>query len=242
MLDLGLGVKEIISGGNPGSNSLRQVVGEELNGLYVTAYLRDDQGRQVFDSNNGRPLRAPKALRIGTTIPKYYGGIFNTFTYKGVTVSALIDFKLGHYLGSQTNFNLYRHGLHKSTLVGREEGFVTGVGVNQQGQPNTVQTPLQTYYETVNTASIREEFAYNAGFWKFRQLSLGYDFTKMLSTRLFVKGLRLSAVANNVAVLKKWVPNIDPEQFGNVSDRETGLEQTGLPVSRSIGFNLNAKF
>ena len=242
VLDLGVGVKEIIVGGNPGSNSLRQTVGETLNGLFATAYLRDDQGRQVFDSNSGRPLRAPQALRIGTTIPKYFGGIFNSFTYKGITLSALIDFKLGHYLGSQTNFNLYRHGLHQSTLVGREEGFVTGVGVNQQGQPNTVQTPLQTFYETVNTSSIREEFAYNAGFWKLRQLSIGYDFTKMLPARIFVKGLRLSAVANNVALLKKWVPNIDPEQFGNVSDREAGLEQTGLPTTRSIGFNLNLKF
>jgi hypothetical protein len=64
----------------------------------------------------------------------------------------------------------------------------------------------------------------------------------MLPANVFIKGLRFSAVANNVAILKKWVPNIDPEQFGNVSDRETGLEQTGLPTARSIGFNLNLKF
>jgi len=54
--------------------------------------------------------------------------------------------------------------------------------------------------------------------------------------------VRLSIVANNVALLKKWVPNIDPEQFGDVSDRNVGLESTGLPTSRSIGFNLNVKF
>ena len=134
-------------------------------------------------------------------------------------------------------------------MVGREENLVTGVGVINTGTsanpvyaPNTIKTPLQTFYETVNTSSIREEFAYNAGFWKLRQLSIGYDFTKMLPASIFVKGLRLSAVANNVALLKKWVPNIDPEQFGNVSDREAGLEQTGLPTTRSIGFNLNLKF
>jgi len=242
VLDLGAGVNEIISGGAAGSNSLRQAVGQELNGLYATAYLRDAQGRQVFDTNSGRPLRAPQALRIGTTIPKYIGGIFNSFTYKGVSLSALIDFKLGHYLGSQTNFNLYRHGLHQSTLVGRETNLVTGVGVNQLGTPNVVRTPLQTFYETVNTSSIREEFAYNAGFWKLRQISMGYDFTKILPKRVFIKGLRLSAVANNVALLKKWVPNIDPEQANSVSDNLEGLEQTGLPTSRSIGFNLNAKF
>ena len=121
-------------------------------------------------------------------------------------------------------------------------GFVIGDGVNQLGETNTFSTPHQTYFETVNTSGIREEFAYNAGFWKLRQISIGYDFTKHISKTNFIKGLRLSAVANNVAILKKWVPNIDPEQFGNVSDREIGLEQTGLPTSRSIGFNLNVKF
>jgi len=58
----------------------------------------------------------------------------------------------------------------------------------------------------------------------------------------FIKGLRLNAVANNVAVLKKWVPNIHPEQFGFPSDNLIGLEATGLPITRSMGFNLNVKF
>jgi len=75
-----------------------------------------------------------------------------------------------------------------------------------------------------------------------RQITMGYDFTKMLPSRLFIKGLRLSAVANNVAILKKWVPNIDPEMANSVSDNQEGLENTGLPTSRSIGFNLNVRF
>ncbi len=241
VLDLGPGVTQIITGGGAGNQSLRQDVGGELNTLYMTAYQRDAQGNQVFGTN-GQPLRAANPKVIGTTLPKYYGGIFTSFTYKGIIASALVDFKLGHYLGSQTNFNAYRHGLHQSTLVGREEGYVIGKGVDAAGQPNTAQTPLQTFYETVNTSSIREEFAYNAGFWKLRQISIGYDFTNLLPSQLFIKGLRLSAVANNVAILKKWVPNIDPDQLISSSDLEQGLEQTGLPSSRSIGFNLNIKF
>ena len=242
VLNLGPNVKEIVVGGNPGNNSIRQVVGEQVGGLYVTSYLRDAEGRQVFDNINGRPLRGPNPIRVGTAIPRYFGGIYNSFNYKGISLSVLIDFKLGHYLGSQTNFNLWRHGLHQATLNGREQGYVVGDGVNQKGEINTVQTPLQTYYETVNTAGIREEFAYNAGFWKLRQIALAYDFTKLLPSNNFIRGLKLSVIANNVAILKKWVPNIDPEQFGDVSDRNVGLEQTGLPTSRSIGFNLNVKF
>ncbi len=91
VLDLGPGVKEIIVGGDAGNNSIRQVVGQQVGGLYVTSYLRDAQGRQVFDSNNGRPLRGPNPIRVGSAIPRYFGGIFNSFNFKGINLSALID-------------------------------------------------------------------------------------------------------------------------------------------------------
>lgn len=235
---------------------LRQVVGKPMGQLYGFGYLRDPDGRQVFDSNNGRPLRTNLQIPFGTAIPIWVGGIMNTFNYKAFSFSALIDFKLGHKMISGTNFNAWRHGLHKGTLVGREDNFVVGDGVviteevrNDQGQvistsyaENTVQTDLQTYYETVRSANLMEEHVYDAGFWNLRQVSVGYDFTQHLSPNLFIKGLRLNVVGNNVLVLKKWVPNIHPEQFGFSSDNLVGLEAHGLPISRSIGFNLNFRF
>jgi hypothetical protein len=171
------------------------------------------------------------------------GGFTNTFNYRGINFSFLIDFKLGHKLLSGTNHNAWRHGLHKGSLPGREENAVVGVGVNQNGEVNTTpSTSAQAYYETVRGLRISEGFVYNAGFWKLRQITLGYDFTRYLPAKLFVKGLRVNAVANNVAILKKWVDNIDPESFGFSSDNLVGLESTGLPTSRSIGFNLNIRF
>jgi TonB-linked SusC/RagA family outer membrane protein len=235
---------------------LRQVVGMPMGQLYGFGYLRDPEGRQVFDANNGRPLRTPAQVPFGTAIPVWVGGIMNSFSYKNFYLSALIDFKLGHKMISGTNFNAWRHGLHKGTLPGREEGFIVGDGViiteqirNEQGEiiqtsyaPNNVQSPVQAFYETVRSSNIMEEHVYDAGFWKLRQLTFGYDFSPHLPESFFIRGLRLSAVANNVAILKKWVPNIDPEQFGFTSDNLVGLEAHGLPTTRSIGFNLNVKF
>jgi hypothetical protein len=57
-----------------------------------------------------------------------------------------------------------------------------------------------------------------------------------------VKGMRLSFVANNVLMLKKWAPNIDPEAFSYTSDNVVGLESPSVPTTRSLGFNLNVKF
>jgi TonB-linked SusC/RagA family outer membrane protein len=220
---------------------LRQEVGKPIGQLYAYGY-KTLNGQRLFDGTTGRPIRTDNQVAFGSAIPKWVGGFTNTFNYKGISLSFLIDFKLGHKMISSTNFNAWRHGLHKGTLVGREQGYVIGDGVNPNGETNTVQTPVQTFYETVRSSNLLGEFVYNAGFWKLRQITLGYDFTKLLPQNFFVKGIRLNAVANNVAILKKWVPNIDPESFGFSSDNLIGLEHSGLPTTRSVGFNLNVKF
>ncbi|GAB3938304.1 SusC/RagA family TonB-linked outer membrane protein [Larkinella terrae] len=244
VLTLGLGVADtMITVGGSGGSTLRQVVGKPIGQLFTFNYLRDAQGRQVFDKGSGRPLRNDTPVNVGNALPKYFGGITNTFNYRGITLSALIDFKLGFKMIGGQNMNYLRHGLHKKTLDGRAEGYVIGKGVNPDGEVNTTRSAVQPFYETPNVLGIYEDFIYNAGFWKLRQITLGYDFTKLLPQKFFIKGIRLSAVANNVAVLKKWTENMDPEMVNNASDNSAGLDfWPSLPPTRSIGFNLNIKF
>jgi len=221
---------------------VRQEVGKPMAQLYGWGYLRDEQGRQIFDPNNGRPLRSNQQLNFGTAIPIWVGGFTNGFTYKNLNFSFLIDYKLGHKMISGTHTNAYRHGLDKASLVGRDQGFVVGDGVNPNGEINTAQSPVQTYYETIRSGRMSEQSVFNAGSWQLRQLTLGYDFTSLIPENKFIRGLRLNLVSNNVAVLKKWVTHIHPDQNGIISDNNAGLEATGLPVTRSTGFNLNVKF
>ncbi|MFP3490673.1 hypothetical protein R0K20_24050, partial [Staphylococcus sp. SIMBA_130] len=80
------------------------------------------------------PLRSNEQLNFGSAIPVWVGGFTNSFNYKKLSFSFLIDFKLGHKLISGTHTNAYRHGLDKATLVGREQGYVVGEGVNPNGE------------------------------------------------------------------------------------------------------------
>ncbi len=235
--------EQIVVGNGVFVGDLRHVVGQPLAQLYTFGYARDNQGR-IIHGGDGLPLRTSAPISFGSALPKYVGGITNSFNYKGINLSFLIDFKLGGKMMSGTNLNLFRHGLQKETLVGRgdADNKMVGVGVNEKGEPNAVRAFVQDYYSVGRSKSLGEQVIYDAGFWKLRQVSLGYDFTKYLPKSLFIKGIRFSAVANNVAMLKKWVPNIDPEQFGFSSDNLVGLEATGLPTTRSIGFNLNVRF
>lgn len=223
------------------NGELRQIVGQEMGLIYGFGYRRDAQGRQVFGAN-GIPLRTTDLISFGSALPKWVGGINNAFNYKGISLSALIDFKLGNMMLSGSNFNLYRHGLHKNTLEGRDTGGVVGLGVNDKGEPNTVKANVQDYWSVVRSLALIEPIVYNGGFWKLRQITAGYDFTRFFPKNSVIKGAKLSLVANNVLLLKKWVDNIDPESFGYSSDNLVGMESHGLPTTRSMGFNLNVKF
>lgn len=223
------------------NGELRQVVGQEMGQIYGFGFRKDAQGRQIFGSN-GIPLRTVDLISFGSALPKWNGGFNNAFTYKDLSFSFLIDFKLGNMMLSGTNFNATRHGLHKQTLLGRAEGGVIGVGVNEKGEANTVKAGVQPYWEVVRSQQLIEPIIYNGGYWKLRQITAGYDLSKLIPATTFIKGIKLSFVANNVLMLKKWVPNIDPESFGYTSDNLVGMESTGLPTTRSIGFNLNVKF
>ena len=131
--------------------------------------------------------------------------------------------------------------MHANTLEGRVDS-VLGKGVNPSGGENKKRTEVQTYWEHLRSQQIIEPVIYDGGYWKLRQISLGYDFTKYVPANWPVKGLKLDFIANNVLIIKKWVDNIDPESFGFASDNQVGLESPGLPTTRSLGVNLNIKF
>jgi outer membrane receptor protein involved in Fe transport len=225
--------------GNQGE--LRQVVGQEVGQIAAYGFLRDAKGNKVFGAN-GIPLRSADLILFGSALPKWVGGFLNSFTYKGLSLSVLIDYKLGNKMLSGTNFNAIRHGLHKMTLDGRDNGII-GQGVNQSGAVNTVKVfPVDPYWGYLRSQGMMEDVIYNGGYWKLRQITLSYDLTKYVPAKWPIKGIKLSAVANNVLIIKKWVDNIDPESFGYSSDNLVGLESTGVPTTRGIGFNLNVKF
>jgi len=222
------------------NGEVRQVVGEEMGQIAGFGYKRDASGQKIFGAN-GLPLRTPDLILFGSALPNWTGGFTNSFNYKGVMFSFLIDFKLGNMMLSGTNFNAYRHGLHKVTLEGREGGVI-GDGVNEKGEPNTVKAPVQDYWSVVRSLALVEPIIYDGGYWKLRQITVGYDFSKFFPSTSVIKGLSLNLVANNVLMLKKWVDNIDPESFGYSSDNVVGMESPGLPTTRGMGFNFNIKF
>ncbi|MDR2888060.1 MAG: SusC/RagA family TonB-linked outer membrane protein, partial [Bacteroidales bacterium] len=73
--------------------NVREIVGQKLGQIFTYSQAVDANGNKIF--NNGLPVRTAEQMSIGTNQPTWFGGITNTFDYKGIIFSALIDFKLG---------------------------------------------------------------------------------------------------------------------------------------------------
>ncbi|HEK22346.1 SusC/RagA family TonB-linked outer membrane protein [Mucilaginibacter sp.] len=201
-------------------------------------YQRDAKGNIII-GDNGIPVQG--ALKpMGSTIPKMYGGLNNSFNYKQFNLGFLIDYRFGAKVLSATEYYSIFRGLNKSTLPGRETGVVAQ-GVLANGQPNTLNVPAQTYYQGL-ARNISASNVLNGDFIKLRQVTLGYTFNAAALRGTPFSSIGVSAVARNLWTIMKHTKNIDPESGFSNDVRYTGIEGTSLPFTRTYGLNLNFKF
>jgi len=89
--------------------------------------------------------------------------------------------------------------------------------------------------------SITDQFVEKADFIKLRSFSLGYNLPAAILSKTPFQAVNLSLVGRNLLMLHNTASNIDPESNYNNSNAQ-GLENFGLPTSRSYGLNLQVRF
>lgn len=226
------------------AGSINATVGQPYGTIIGYAYERDNSGK-IIVGEDGIPLRSNAQVALGSVLADWTAGISNTFTYKGVIASFLIDIQKGGDFYSLTNMFGNYSGLYKATVFDengndiRENGYVLPNSVKEDGTPNDIAADAQGYWE--NGYNITEQHVYDASFVKLREARLGYTFSNSLIKKARLTDLTLSIVGRNLWIIDKNVPNIDPEvtiSSGNVQ----GLEGGALLPTRTIGINLSFGF
>jgi TonB-linked SusC/RagA family outer membrane protein len=236
-----------ISMDEPRPRNLRvtHIVGEQYGALFGTSYNRDDQGRIIHNIEaDGTPIAqvGPRKI-LGFGVAPTSLGIGSTIRYKDFNFNFLIEGKSGGQIYSGTDQRMKYHGLHKDTIDadGRENGFTVS-GVDAAGAAfTTTITPerIEDYWR--NTYNIAEEAIQDVDYLRLRQLSLGYNFPSETLEGTFIKAAQIALIGRNLFFLKNAADNIDPESGYNTNNSQ-GLEYLGMPIPRSIGFNVNLKF
>lgn len=92
-------------------------VGESMGDIMVHPYVYDASGKKVVNDNGLYQLDPDEWVKAGNAMPKVTGGFINTFTYKNITLDALIDFRWGgHAMPTGINWMKSR-GLLEETLT-----------------------------------------------------------------------------------------------------------------------------
>jgi len=102
-----------------GGVSVLASVGQAYGTLYGTAYLRDASGNIVVGAN-GLPKIDSQNKILGHYTPDWLGGITNTFSYKHLDLSFLINANVGGKIYSGTNATGNYTGVLAQTLTGRD--------------------------------------------------------------------------------------------------------------------------
>ncbi|MCM4151076.1 SusC/RagA family TonB-linked outer membrane protein [Arenibacter sp. N53] len=206
------------------------IEGKPFGQITGSQYLRGANGELTLDAN-GLPQVdvAAGTVAFGTGVHPFVAGLHNSFRYKDFTLGVLVDMKDGAVGHSGTNAQLYRRGVHKNTLVGRE----TGLGVIPA-------SGISAYYERIYN-DIAEEFIYDAGFVKLREITLGYNIPSKLLAKTFISKANVSLVGRNLWLIHSNVENIDPES-SYASGNAQGLDFFAMPQTSSFGFNVNLTF
>ncbi|MEO8582649.1 MAG: hypothetical protein ABI415_02570, partial [Flavitalea sp.] len=212
--------------------------GKAFGSLYSKGWQRDAAGNKLVD-DQGRPLlTSGKTVYLGNFNPKYSAGLSNTFTYKAISLSFLIDYKNGGTIIGGTQALLDADGHSARSLEGRENGIVLDA-YQVSGSKNTQSISSQAYFSSIGDRKpAAEEYAYSATNMRLREITLDYNFPKrFLGSSSFINGARLSLVGRNLFFFKRDAP-FDPD----IAMGRGGEELTSLPFTRSYGINLKLSF
>lgn len=224
---------------DPSVTFLRVVAreGGSYGDIYGYGYQRNDAG-QVIIGETGVPLRTDDMVKLGNFQPSWMAGWSNTFSYKNITVNAMIDMRYGGdvYMGSIKAGNA--SGTLANTLNGREGDLVIP-GVLADGSANSKQISSQEYWTGVS--GITEEFMYDATNIRLRELSIGYSLPKKWLANTPFTRVKASFVGRNLFMIYSNTKGFDPEAAYTTGNAQ-GIEYGSMPTMRSLGFNLNVAF
>jgi TonB-linked SusC/RagA family outer membrane protein len=269
ILSLPPGLNGISYGGSSGGylNSpatMRLVEGQSYGNIYGTVWQRyygtdtenplyTDKNRPLLIGANGFPVLGAAANQkiLGNSQPDWVGGFSNTFTYKNLSLTALVDARWGFEKFNRLDNFFAAFGIADYTADRRQ--FKVFDGVTANGQPNTKSVWLgqatgpdgvnygEGYYRTYYRA-ISEPFVEDASWIRLRSVTLSYSIPKKYLPKTFLRNATVSVTGNNLWLHTKYY-GLDPESVSSDSGSNVdGFSGFTYPAARQILFTLNVGF
>ncbi|WP_031426259.1 SusC/RagA family TonB-linked outer membrane protein [Flavimarina sp. Hel_I_48] len=241
----------IVLGSFQGGVTLNATVGQPYGVIKGTDYVYNDNGERVINANGLFQRTGPDAV-IGDVNPDWTGGIYNSFSYKNLSLSFLIDIQKGGSVFSLDQYYGQATGLYPNTAFTNDlgnpvrntlenDGGVVFNGVYENGQPNTTRVDVSSFGVFGYQRFPNSEFVYDAGYVKLREVALSYTLPESFLKNVFFQKATFTLTGSNLWIIDKSTPYSDPEaglSSGNLQGYQSGV----MPTTRDYGFNINLQF
>ncbi|WP_337515329.1 MULTISPECIES: SusC/RagA family TonB-linked outer membrane protein [Alistipes] len=243
IIELFDGIQDGVTVSNLGGAKVILYEGGQYGDLYVRTLKRDESGKLVTETPEGADYQIPvnggeqnsDLKYMGNMNSKWNMGWNNTFRYKDLTLSMLIDFRIGGKVVSMTEATLDGYGVSERTGRARDRGYVMREGIKFSN--------VKAYYDVVGATSFNsvynvEDYVYDATNVRMREISLGYTFRNLFGQS---KNLTLAFIARNLFFFYKDAP-MDPDVSMGTGNGLQGFDVFNLPTTRSFGLNVKLNF
>lgn len=224
-------------------------VGGSTRSLTGFFYLRNNEGQLLISPTTGLPLRSTVNVNPGyDRTPDYSVGLTNTFTYKNVSLSFLLDIRKGGDVFNGTEHYLTRLGLSTLTLDRNTPRVITGVlqdGRENSANPtknNIVITPntQNTYYTDMSEELFIQR---NINWIRLRDVTLNYRLPdKLMTKQSFVKSASIFVTGTDLFLITNY-KGLDPVVSGNTAavggSGAQGIDYGNFPIP--VGLNFGVK-
>ena len=224
--------------------SVEARVGQPYGTFFGKGFLRAPDGQIVYDAQ-GYPMLESASRVLGNFTPDWIGGFSNTFRYKSLSLSTLVDVKHGGDIFSQS-INIGRYtGVLEETTLGREDGIVgqgvvnIGTAASPEYVPNEKRISSEEYHHKYYLLTNNENTIFDASYVKLREVKLTYMLSGQVFKKLPFRDIAISVVGRNLALLKSNLPHIDPETSYYNDGNLQGIENGQIPTTRTVGFNIS---
>ena len=223
------------------SYAMKLKKGGSFGDIYGKAFKRDTDGKILYETDGerqGLPMIEGdgNTVKVGNANPDFTLGWTNTFSWKGLVLSLLVDGRYGGKVLSQTQADMDMYGVTKVTGDARDKGYVMLEGEKI--------TNVKGFYKSIvgGRAGVTEYYMYDATNFRLRELALGYTFPKrwMEATKFF-RDVQLAFTARNLFFIYKEAP-FDPDLILSTGNDNQAIEVYGMPTTRSMGFSLRVMF
>jgi TonB-linked SusC/RagA family outer membrane protein len=231
--------------------------GEAYGNIIGYRVLRNSAGQVVVNPKNGQVQKGKQPEILGNIQPDALGGLTNTFTYKGISVSALLDIRIGGEIYSNSKYDQMAKGTGKFTENRDPDHMIIDGVVEDAGgdivvdgvtyRKNDMKLLAQSFYAGSGPwGGIDEPMVLGADYLTLREVTIGYVLPSAILKYTPFASAKLSIVGRNLFYLYRDPEfkemGISPETAFNTEAYAQGYETAGLPTTRSFGFNLNLSF